>query len=147
MKIITNIKPKKNWDFQGLIKYILTEYYDHDDVVLTITYNNKICDHYSTDEYKLDALLDKTPIQHAYNLIVREYADLKTIIPHEMVHLHQYETGDLNINKFDNQIIFNYKGEDYDPSTPYEDRPWEQEAHDLDDKLWRKYKKYVKMAD
>jgi hypothetical protein len=40
-----------------------------------------------------------------------------------MVHLHQYETGDLNINKFDNQIIFNYKGEDYDPSTPYEDRP------------------------
>lgn len=147
MELITNIKPKKNWDFKGLIQFILTEYYNHDDVTLYMTYNNKVCDHFSTPDLKIDALLDKAPVDHAYNLVVREYADLKTIIPHELIHLHQYEIGDLKLNKFEDKLIFSYKGEEYDPSTPYENRPWEQEAHDLDDKLWRKYKKHVKSLD
>lgn len=112
---------------------------------LYISYNNDVCDHYSTDEIKIDALLNKIK-DHTYNLIIREYANLKTIIPHEMIHLHQYEAGDLKINKFENNIIFEYKGKEYNPDTPYKDRPWEQEAHDLDNKLYKKYKKYVKMA-
>lgn len=146
MEIITNIKPSKNWDFKELIKFILTQYYDHNDVKLYISYNNTVCDHYSTDNIKIDAILDKTKQDHTYNLILREYANLKTIIPHEMIHLHQYEAGDLKTYKFDNNIVFEYKGKEYDSATPYEDRPWEQEAHDLDNKLYKKYKKYVKMA-
>jgi hypothetical protein len=63
-----------------------------------------------------------------------------------MVHLHQYETGDLKTRKFNNDIVFEYKGVEYDASTPYKDRPWEKEAHDLDNKLFKKFKKYVKMA-
>lgn len=146
MEIITNIKPSKNWDFKELIKFILTQYYDHNDVKLYISYNNTVCDHYSTDDIKIDAILDKTRQDHTYNLILREYTDLKTIIPHEMIHLHQYEIGDLKTYKFDNDIVFEYKGKEYDSATPYKDRPWEQEAHDLDNKLYKKYKKYVKMA-
>lgn len=145
MIINTNIKPSKNWDFKDLIKYILTQYYDHDNVTLCISYDNKVCDHYSTDDVKIDALLDKIK-DHTYNLVLREYSNLKLLIPHEMVHLHQYEIGDLKTNKFENKIIFEYKGKEYDPATPYEDRPWEKEAHDLDNKLYKKYKKYVKMA-
>lgn len=147
MELITNINPKKNWDFKDLIQFILTDYYDHDNITLYLTYNNKICDHFSTDDLKIDALLDKAPVNHAYNLVVREYADLKTIIPHELIHLHQYEIGDLKLNKFEDKLIFSYKGEEYDPSTPYEDRPWEQEAHNLDDKLYRLYKKKKKEAN
>lgn len=146
MNIITSIKPLKNWDFKELIQYILTQYYDHDNVTLTISYDNNVCDHYSTDDIKIDALLDKAKIDHTYNLVLREYSNLKQIIPHEMIHLHQYETGDLITHKFDNNITFEYKGVEYDASTPYKDRPWEQEAHDLDNKLYKKFKKYVKMA-
>lgn len=146
MIIKTNIKPSKNWDFKELIKYILTQYYDHDNVTLCISYDNKVCDHYSTDNIKIDALLDKTNVEHTYNLVLREYSNMKQIIPHEMVHLHQYETGDLKIHKFDNDIAFEYKGVEYDASTPYKDRPWEKEAHDLDNKLYKNFKKYVKMA-
>lgn len=141
MTINTKIKPAKRWDFRELVKWILTEYYDHPEVTINIMYNDTVCDHFSTEDVKIDALLDKLVIPHTYNLVIREYADLKTIIPHEMVHLHQYEIGDLKVNKFENQIIFNYKGEDYDPSMPYEDRPWEIEAMDLDRKLWKQFKK------
>ena len=146
MNIITSIKPSKNWDFKELIQYILTQYYDHNDVTITISYNNNICDHYSTDDIKIDAILDKAKTDHTYNLVLREYSNLKQIIPHEMIHLHQYEIGDLITHKFDDKITFEYKGVEYDASTPYKDRPWEKEAHDLDNKLYKKFKKYVKMA-
>ena len=146
MTINTKIKPAKRWYFRDLAEWILTKYYNHPDVILNIMYNDTVCDHFSTEDIKIDAILDKLSIPHNYNLIIREYADLKTIIPHEMIHLHQYEIGDLKVNKFENQIVFNYKGEEYDPSTPYEDRPWENEAHELDDKLYRLYKKQKKEA-
>ena len=123
MNIITSIKPSKNWDFKELIQYILTQYYDHDNVTLTISYDNNVCDHYSTDDIKIDALLDKTKIDHTYNLVLREYSNLKQIIPHEMVHLHQYEIGDLKTHKFYDTITFEYQGVEYDASTPYKDRP------------------------
>ena len=145
MEIITNITPSKKWDFKELIKYILTQYYEHDDVILYISQNNSVCDHYSTKDIKIDAILDKAKVNHTYNLIVREHANLKTIIPHEMIHLHQYETGDLKSHKLNDIIKFEYKGVEYDADTPYKDRPWENEAHDLDNKLYKMYKKYAKM--
>lgn len=143
MTINTNIKPSKNWDFRKLIEFILTEYYNHPEVIINIIENNNVCNHFSTDDVKIDALLDQLPQPHTYNLIIREYADLKDIIPHEMIHLHQYEIGDLKLNKFEDKLIFNYKGEDYDPSTPYNERPWEVEAKKLDNKLYKLFKKWI----
>ena len=57
-----------------------------------------------------------------------------------MTHLYQYEIGDLKLNKFEDKMVFEYKGIEYDLSTPYEDRPWEVEAKGLQNKLWKKYK-------
>ena len=143
MNLITTIEPKKKFNFKELVQYILTEYYDHNDVTLYISYNDKVCDHFSVEDTRIDALLEKSKIEHTYNLILREGADMKIIIPHEMVHLHQYEIGDLKIKQEDNKTIFIYKDIEYDASTPYKNRPWEKEAHDLDYKLFKLFKKNV----
>lgn len=144
MNLITTIEPKKKFNFKELVQYILTEYYDHNDVTLYISYNDKVCDHFSVGDTRIDALLEKSKIEHTYNLVLREGADMKIIIPHEMVHLHQYEIGDLEVRKDENnKTIFVYKNKEYPSSTPYEDRPWEKEAHELDNKLYKLFKKHV----
>lgn len=144
MTINTNIKPRKCWDFRDLVKWILTNYYNHNNVTINIYYNDKICDKFSTSDIKIDAILEQLTIPHTYNLLVREYSDLKTIICHELIHLDQYERGDLKVVRLENTTLFRWKNEDYDSNTPYNDRPWEKEAHDLDGKLWKEYKKYKK---
>lgn len=123
---------------ENLIKLILTKYYNHDDITLNITYNNTMCNHFSTEDIELDAYLDKIN-DKTYNLILRENSILKEVIPHELVHLHQYEIGDLKVDR--NKKVFIWKGESYDYSTPYRDRPWEKEALKLQRVLWKKFKK------
>lgn len=105
MEINTNIQCK-NFDLKKLIHLILTQYYNYDNIILNVYYNNKICDKFSTNDIKIDALLDKTPIPQAYTLILRENSDIKKIICHEMVHLDQYERGDLVLIKDENGLKF-----------------------------------------
>lgn len=136
--IINSRISDKKINVENLTKLILTEYYDHNDIILNITYNNTMCNHFSTDEIELDAYLDKID-DKTYNLILREHAVLKEVIPHELVHLHQYEIGDLKVDR--NECIFIWKGETYSYSTPYKNRPWEKEALKLQRVLWKKFKK------
>lgn len=143
MIINSSIKNNKRYDINKLIEFIVEHYFKHEDIILSISYNDNLCDHFSTNEVKLEAILDKTPMPKHYNLVMREYAPVREVICHEMVHLDQYERGDLSINKFEDKIYFNWKGEDYDPSTPYEERPWEEEAYKLQSKLWKEFKKWV----
>lgn len=142
MEINTNIQCKK-FDLKKLIHLILTQYYNYDNITLNVYYNNKICDKFSTNDIKIDALLDKTPIPQAYTLILRENSDIKKIICHEMVHLDQYERGDLVLIKDENGLKFQWKNKDFDPSMPYKKRPWEKEALGLETKIWKMFKKCV----
>lgn len=142
--IISNIKSPKKWDVIKLIEYIL-KYYNNDDVNLTVSYNDDVCDHFSTSDIQIDALLDKsTKIDKTYNLIIRQYAPLKEVIPHELVHLNQYERGDLKLNKFEDKLYFIWKDEEFSPSTPYKERPWEKEAFSMQKQLWKNFKQCVK---
>lgn len=143
MIINSSIKNNKRYDINKLIEFIVEHYFKHEDIILSISYNDNLCDHFSTDDVKLDAILDKTQMPKHYNLVMREYAPVREVICHEMVHLDQYERGDLSINKFEDKIYFNWKGEDFDPSTPYDKRPWEEEAYKLQSKLWKEFKKWV----
>ena len=64
------------------------------------------------------------------------------IICHEMVHLKQYVSGDLKMSSDFKTVI--WKGKTYDNSSEYFSREWEVEARALENKLWRKFKKYKK---
>lgn len=141
INIITNIKSPKKWDLTKLVDFILTDM-GHNDITLTISYNDSICNHYSTSDIQIDALLDKsTKLDKCYNLIIRQYAPLKEVICHELVHLDQYERGDLKLNKTKDKLYFIWKDEEYDPSTQYKHRPWEEEAFSMQHELWKKFKK------
>lgn len=141
MSIISNIKSPKHWNVVDLVEFILKEL-GNTDVTLSISYNDDVCDHFSTSDIQIDALLDKsTKIDKTYNLIIRQYAPLKEVIPHELIHLDQYERGDLKLNKLEDKLYFIWKDEEYDPSIPYKDRPWEIEAFSMQNKLWKKFKK------
>lgn len=140
MVINTNIKNDKRYDFKKLAQLIVEDYFNIKDIILNIQYNDIVCDHFSTDDVKINAILDKQKTPKMYNLIIREYTPLKNVICHEMVHLAQYERGDMKLYQFEDKMVFEWKGKQYDPDTPYEDRPWELEAQSLQNKLWKKYK-------
>ena len=63
--------------------------------------------------------------------------ELGKVISHELVHVWQNVRGDLSFDY--NNMIFTWKGEKYDQarldSMEYYDRPWEEEAKKLENKL------------
>ena len=65
--------------------------------------------------------------------------ELQYILCHEMVHLSQYERGDLKISSDYKTIT--WKGNVFDNSHDYACREWEQEAFKLQNKLWKEFKK------
>jgi hypothetical protein len=61
---------------------------------------------------------------------------------HEMIHLQQYDRGDLQMSSDFRTVI--WKGETFDNSSEYLEREWEEEAFNLQNKLWKKFKKNKK---
>jgi hypothetical protein len=55
-----------------------------------------------------------------------------------MVHVHQCERGDLQYSPDYKTVT--WKGDVFDRHAKYDDREWEEEAFDLQDKLWKKFK-------
>lgn len=135
------IQPLKNYNILDLIEYILSKKYHLNNITLNIFHDDKILDKMAPIDYELSALIYKTSLPHTYNLIVRDLPH-RLVICHEMVHLVQYERGDLSLNFKEN--LFKWKGEDYDVSVPYDRREWEIEAFNLELKLWKSYKNYCK---
>lgn len=124
------IKSPKQYEVSDLIKVIGNKILGYNTANITVQYKDDILDKYSTTDCELQALLDKTVLPHTYNLLIRNrlQASLRDIICHEMKHFDQYERGDLEIIKDDDQITFSYKGKIYDSSVDYYSRPWEEEA-------------------
>jgi len=65
--------------------------------------------------------------------------DLVTALFHEMVHVRQYERGQLK----DNGIVKSWEGEEYiyvfSTVDEYMQFPWEEEAYRLQEELWNKW--------
>lgn len=123
-KVECLIESPKQYDVEDLVKIIGNKILGHDKANIIIQYNNKLLDKFSTEDCKLQALLDKSLIPHTYNLLLRtNINNLDTIICHEMKHFDQYEKGDLEIIKDNNMLSFMYKGIKYDSSTDYFNRP------------------------
>lgn len=123
-KVTSLIESPKQYDVEELIKVIGTKIFDY------------------TEECELQALLDKTPVPHTYNLLLKtKLSDsLSTIICHEMQHFDQYERRDLELVKKDSKLVFLWKGQQFDSSLDYMLRPWEQEAIDAQYSLWKQFK-------
>lgn len=100
INIITNIKPTKKLNVEEIIQFVLKRLHV-DNVEISVSYNKSICERLSTKDVQINALLDKTPKDHFYNLVLREKYNAPEMICHEMVHLKQYENGELEINKTD----------------------------------------------
>lgn len=140
MKINNYIESPKKFDVEELVKFLVKELNITKDFDLSIHYNEKLLNKLSTDDIEFAALLQQsTPT--LYVLFVRKSkVGLAQIICHEMVHLKQYVSGDLKMSSDFRTVT--WKGKTYDNSSEYFNREWEVEARALENKLWRKFKKY-----
>jgi hypothetical protein len=76
-----------------------------------------------------------------FEVIIRSGLNLKQTgltFCHEFVHVKQFAKGELR-DKFKGGYSQVWKGKAH-TNTLYEDQPWEKEAYDLQDKLWKEYK-------
>lgn len=67
-KVTSLIKSPKQYDVEELIKVIGTKIFNYTNANILVQYNDKILNKFSTEECELQALLDKTPVPHTYNL-------------------------------------------------------------------------------
>lgn len=139
MEIKNYIKSPKKFNVEELLNFLATYLNISDDVQLTIAYNNKLLNSLSTDNLKFTAILCN-PVTKHYVLYIREGCGSQYTLCHEMVHLHQYERGDLKISSDYKTVT--WKGDTFDTSTSYEDREWEKEAFSKQGFLWKQFKKH-----
>lgn len=138
MDIKVRIKSPKKFNVEELLNFLSSELNINEDVELLVAYNDKLLDKLSTDSIEFKALL-YSPLPHHYVLYVRENVfNLQQILCHEMVHLQQYERGDLKMSNDFKTVT--WKGEEYTNDSYYEDREWEVEAFSKQNKLWKKFK-------
>lgn len=109
---------------------------------LHVLTNEKLLDRFSTDEIELEALSTKSPIADTYIVYVREDVSEK-ILCHEIIHIKQFISGDLDYNLAENTYF--WKGKVYQSNEiSYFSRPWEKEAFDQQGDLLAKWKEYKK---
>lgn len=123
VKVLANIKSKYN--IETVCKIILTQIIKLQDVELQIITNDRLVKKFDTKDVEMQAILDGHQLTHKYTLHLRSnlLTDILEIICHEMVHLRQYEVGDLKLEG----TTFIWKGTPY-KNIDYWDRPWEREA-------------------
>ncbi len=119
---------KTKMDITTVCKLILTQILNVTDVELIIVTNDRIISKFDSNDLEMQAILQAIPERHQYRLSLHSRispSTLPLIICHEMIHLKQYDKGELKLNK--NGAI--WKGEFYKKETPYFERPWEIEAN------------------
>lgn len=140
---LIGIKSPKSYEIEDLIKIICYNIYEIKNCTINVICNNRITQLFSKDDLEIGAILDKTPIDHTYNLYISSNIsdNLELIICHEICHLYQYERGDLQIIKNANLKYFKWKGKNFIVKTDYWSRPWEKEAKEESYRLWKEFKK------
>lgn len=141
-------KPVVNWEAKNKVRYdmtticklILTQILNIQDIELTVATNDSQVKMFDTPDFELHAMLIGHPGLKKYSLILRSTisaADLLSIVCHEMVHLDQYNRGDLELKG----KTFKWKGKEYTGEIPYFQRPWEIEATKKQYEIEKKVKK------
>lgn len=136
VKWYANVKSK--YDLETVCKIILTEILHLPNIELQVVTNDRLVKKFDTKDVEMQALLDGYPAMHRYVLHLRGklQIDILEIISHEMVHLKQYETGNLRLEG----TTFIWKGQKYE-NTEYWDRPWEKEARNEQYNIEKQVKK------
>lgn len=132
----------KNTDATELIEFCSSVLNITIPIELILINNDSVLKKFDTNDFELQALLYKTNVLNTYQLIIRTTPSesIEKIIAHEMVHLNQYASGDLDLNI--NTKTFTWKGKKYNSSIDYFSRPWEKEAFKKQSELLSKYRKY-----
>lgn len=138
MKIKNGIESPKKFDIEKLLEFLAEELNISKDVELMVVYNDALLEKLSVGDVEYDALLQKV-LPNNYVLYIKEsVSGLQYILCHEMVHLSQYDRGDLEMSSDYKTVI--WKDETYTNTNPYNTRGWEEEAFALQNKLWKKFK-------
>lgn len=141
-------KPVVNWQATNKVKYdmtticklILTQILNIQDIELTVATNDSQVKMFDTPDFELHAMLIGYPNLKKYSLILRSNigaASILSVVCHEMVHLDQYNRGDLELKG----KTFKWKGKEYTGEVPYFQRPWEIEATKKQKEIENKVKK------
>lgn len=141
MLTITNLTRYSNFDkIKQLLQWLAKRLGISTGEVVLVS-SSKMLKKFSTDDIELKALLAPTAFINVYNLYLSDVqsSDLNIILCHEMVHLLQYTSKQLNLDLEKKE--FTWKGVKYDNSIPYDKRPWEIEAFSMQNKLYKEYKK------
>ncbi len=77
------------------------------------------------------------PMPYRYIIYTFDGFPSTDVYIHELVHILQFENGELSVNG-DWQYV--WRGRTYPSDTPYNSRPWEQEAFSRGRKLYKKYR-------
>ena len=98
MKLQIGIDSPKKFEVEDLLNFLGEELKIKDNVELIVAYNNSLLNRLSTEDIEYKALLH-SPLPNYYVLYVKENVyNLHYILCHELVHLEQYERGDLKIS-------------------------------------------------
>lgn len=139
MKLKIGIESPKKFDVEELLTFLAKELNISENAELMVVYNDDLLNRLSTGDIEYEALL-YNPAKDRYVLYVKEnVSGLQYVLCHEMVHLQQYDRGDLQMSSDFRTVI--WKGETFDNSSEYLERKWEEEAFGLQNKLWKKFKK------
>ena len=141
-------KPVVNWQATNKVKYdmtticklILTQILNIKDIELIVVTNDSQVKIFDTPDFELQAMLIGYPNLNKYSLILRSNigaASILSVVCHEMVHLDQYNRGDLELKG----KTFKWKGKEYAGEVPYFQRPWEIEATKKQKEIENKVKK------
>lgn len=85
------------------------------------------------DEYNMKAFIIGNNKQYMIYVSDLNRYEAITVLSHELIHLQQYRSGRLKL--LGNKKIL-WEGIEFIPSNlPYDQRPWEIEAHAMDDKI------------
>lgn len=141
MKITNYIESPKKFNVEELLQFVAEQLGIGEEVELTVMYNDRLLDRLSKD-VEFQAML-QNPVGHKYLLMIREgVAGLQYIICHEMVHLKQYESGRLAMSSDYKTVT--WEGKEFDYTSDYFEREWEEEARSEENRLWKLFKKHKK---
>ena len=140
MNAIQNLAPKLIGSAETELMGFAFKTLGIEGVTLQIIQNDKVLDMFSTEDISLSALLTKTQLG-TYQLMLRSKPDniLTFILAHEMIHLSQMVNGKLSLDM--GRRVFSWNGQEYATSYPYDNRPWEIEAKNKGEKLWKQWKR------
>lgn len=130
----------RKWNYEDIVKQVLSEQLHIDNILLNITDNTKMLDKLSPEDIEYQAILVENS-KNSYFLYVRKSSFSPIVLCHELKHLEQYHKNKLELLPSKG---YKWLGKEYPASYPYNQRPWEIEVFNAQGKLWRNYKQFKK---